>query len=36
MDIQRFSIKGRILDADDPQLQSALAHVHETPERPRC
>lgn len=36
MDIQRFSIKGRVLGIDDPQLQSALAQVHETPERPRC
>lgn len=36
MDIQRFSIKGRVLGVDDPQLQSALAQVHESPERPRC
>lgn len=36
MDIQRFSVKGRVIGADDPQLQIALAHVHETPERPRC
>ncbi|QDL38556.1 DUF1173 family protein [Rhodoferax sediminis] len=36
MDIQRFSIKGRVLGVDDPQLQAVLAHVHETPERPRC
>ncbi len=36
MDIQRFLIKGRVLGIDDPQLQPALAQVHETPERPRC
>lgn len=36
MDIQRFWIKGRVLGSVDPQLQSALAQLHETPERPRC
>ncbi len=36
VEIQRLSIKGRVLVADDPQLQEALARVHETPERPRC
>ena len=36
MDVQRFSIKGRVLADDDPQLQGALAQVYETPERPRC
>jgi hypothetical protein len=36
MDAQRFFIKGRILAADDPALQHALAGVHDTPERPRC
>ncbi|MDP1691878.1 MAG: DUF1173 family protein [Burkholderiaceae bacterium] len=36
MDIQRFSILGRVLTADDAQLQQALARVHDTPERPRC
>lgn len=36
MDSQRFAIKGRVIGADDPQLQEALAHVYETPERPRC
>lgn len=36
MDSQRFAIKGRVIGADDPQLQDALAHVYETPERPRC
>lgn len=33
---QRFFIKGHILSADDPGLQSALACVYDTPERPRC
>lgn len=36
MEVQRFSIKGRVLRVDDPQLQSALASLHEMPERPRC
>ena len=36
MDIQRFSIKGSVLGVDDPRLQTALAQIHETPERPRC
>jgi hypothetical protein len=36
MDIQRFSINGRVVCANDPQLQIALAQIHETPERPRC
>lgn len=36
MDIQCFSIQGHVLNVDDPQLQGALAQVHETPERPRC
>ena len=36
MDTQRFSIKGRVLSADDPLLQEALAQVHDTSERPRC
>lgn len=36
MDTQRFSIKGRVLNSDDPALQDALALVHDTPERPRC
>lgn len=36
MDIQHFSIKGRVLGVDDPRLQVALAQIHETPERPRC
>lgn len=28
--------ESRVLTVDDPQLQDALAAVHETPERPRC
>ena len=36
MAMQRFAIKGRVIDADDPQLQEALAQVYDTPERPRC
>ena len=36
MDSQRFAIKRRVIGADDPQLQDALSHVYETPERPRC
>lgn len=36
MDMQRFSVKGRVLGEDDPQWQDALAQVYETPERPRC
>lgn len=36
MDAQRFSIKGRVFNADDAQLQAALAQIHETSERPRC
>lgn len=33
MEIQRFSINGRVLPVDDPQLQSALAQIYETPAR---
>lgn len=36
METQRFTIKGRVIAADDPQLQVALAQVYDTPERPRC
>ena len=36
MDLQRFAIKGCVIGADDPQLQEALARVHDTLERPRC
>lgn len=35
-EVQRFFIKGRILPSDDPGLQSALASIYDTPERPRC
>lgn len=33
---QRLVVAGRVWSADDPQLQDALARVHDTPERPRC
>lgn len=36
METQSFTIKGRVIAADDPQLQDALALVYDTPERPRC
>ncbi len=36
MDCQRFTIKGQVVDADDPRLQNALAGIYDTPERPRC
>jgi hypothetical protein len=36
METQRFTINGRVIAADDPQLQVALAQVYDTPERPRC
>ena len=36
MDTQHLSIRGRILQSDDPGLQDALAAIYETPERPRC
>lgn len=35
-DSQRFSIKGRVVDANASDIQELLAHVYETPERPRC
>jgi len=35
-DSQRFSIKGRVVDANATGIQELLAHVYETPERPRC
>lgn len=35
-DTQRFSIKGRVVDASAPDLQDLLAQIRETPERPRC
>ena len=36
MDSQRFAIKGRVIGADDPQLQDALSHVYNTPEDMRA
>lgn len=36
MDVQRLVVAGRVWSADDPELQDALARVHDTPERPRC
>lgn len=36
METQRLAVKGRVLPVGDPQLQDALAAVHETSERPRC
>lgn len=36
MDGQRFAIGGRVVDADDPQLQALLAQAYEAPGRPRC
>lgn len=36
MESQRFFIRGRILAAEDPGLQDALAQIYDTPERPRC
>jgi hypothetical protein len=36
METQRLVIAGRVWAADEPQLQEALARVHDTPERPRC
>jgi len=36
MDGQRFAIGGRLVDADDPQLQDLLAQAYEAPGRPRC
>lgn len=36
MDEQRLVIAGRVWAASDPQIQEALSHVHDTPERPRC
>jgi len=36
METQRFAIKGTVFAANDPHLQDALAHVYDTPERPRC
>jgi hypothetical protein len=36
VDGQRFAIGGRVVDADDPQLQHLLAQAYEAPGRPRC
>lgn len=36
MEIQRFTVAGAELDADDPRLQEALAQAHDSQERPRC
>lgn len=33
---QRVFVKGRIYDSDDPVLQTVLADIHDSPERPRC
>lgn len=33
---QRFAIDGRIIAADDPALQPALARAYDSPSRPRC
>ena len=35
VDGQRFAIGGRVVDADDPQLQDLLAQAYEAPGRPR-
>lgn len=36
MDLQRLSIKGRVVMENDPRLQDVLGEIYETPERPRC
>jgi len=36
MDLQRFSIQGREISADDPDLQDTLTSIYDTPERPLC
>lgn len=33
---QRFTIQGHIWDADDPGLQTILARIYQSNERPRC
>jgi hypothetical protein len=35
-DQQRFAIDGRVIDANDPQLQQVLARACPSPTRPRC
>ncbi len=36
MDLHRFAIDGRVIGADDVQLQDALARAYQSPSRPRC
>lgn len=36
MEAQRFVIKGHVVASDDEGMQSALADVYDTAERPRC
>ena len=36
MEGQRFSVGGRVFEADDAGLQDALAEAHDAPVRPRC
>ena len=36
MNGQRIFVKGRTFELGDPALQTALAAIYETPERPRC
>ncbi|MBK6973038.1 MAG: DUF1173 family protein [Sterolibacteriaceae bacterium] len=36
MDGQRIFVKGRTFESGSPELQTALAAIYETPERPRC
>lgn len=33
---QQVFVKGRIFDSEDPVLQTVLADLHDSPERPRC
>ena len=35
MDGQRIFVKGRTFDSGNPELQTALAAIYDTPERPR-
>jgi hypothetical protein len=36
MDLPRYFVRGRVLRADDPALQDALARIYDSAERPRC
>ena len=36
MELHRFAIDGRVIGADDVQLQDALARAYQSPSRPRC